>query len=73
MVLWWCVHLLGLVKVDEWRSQARILFLAGSDEINIGFDTDTNGKLGMFRTLYKGTAGGNESFISGNSFVQWGQ
>ena len=61
------------VKVDEWRSQARILFLAGSDEVNIGFDTDSNGQLGMFRTLYKGTAGGNESFISGNSFVQWGQ
>jgi hypothetical protein len=61
------------VKVDEWRSQAPILFLSGADEVNLGFDIDSNGKLGAFRAQYKGTAGGDESFSSGNSFAQWGQ
>jgi hypothetical protein len=61
------------VKVDEWRSKAPLLFLSGSNEVNIGFDIDANGKLGGFRAQYKGTAGGDESFSSGNSFVQWGQ
>ena len=61
------------VKVDEWRSKAPLLFLSGSDEVNLGFDIDANGKLGAFRAQYKGTAGGDESFSSGNSLAQWGQ
>jgi hypothetical protein len=61
------------VKVDEWRSKAPILFLSGTDEVNLGFDIDNNGKLGAFRAQYKGTAGGDESFSSGNSLAQWGQ
>ena len=61
------------VKADEWRSKAPVLFLSGSDEVNLGFDIDANGKLGAFRAQYKGTAGGDESFSSGNSLAQWGQ
>ena len=61
------------VKVDEWRSKAPLLFLSGTDEVNLGFDIDANGQLGAFRAQYKGTAGGDESFSSGNSLAQWGQ
>jgi hypothetical protein len=61
------------MKADEWRSKAPLLFLSGTDEVNLGFDIDANGKLGAFRAQYKGTAGGDESFSSGNSFAQWGQ
>ena len=60
------------VKVDEWRSKAPLLFLSGSDEVNLGFDIDANGKLGAFRAQYKELRGEMNLSIW-NSLAQWGQ
>ena len=61
------------VKADEWRSKAPLMFLAGTDEVNLAFDIDANGPYGALRAQYKGTAGGDESTNTGNSYLQWGQ
>ena len=61
------------IKADEWRSKAPLMFLAGTDQVNIAFDIDANGPYGALRAQYKGTAGGDESTNSGNSYLQWGQ
>ena len=62
------------VKADEWRSKAPLLFLAGADEVNLGFDIDANGPYSPLRAQYKGTAGGGRKYSNRKaSYLQWGQ
>ena len=59
------------VKADEWREWTHLMSLGASDVMNIRMlNTNGGSSLGF---EYKGTLGGDETFVSGESYLQWNQ